>query len=101
MPKLYEYFGIVVFFYANEHEPVHVHGEYQGSESKAEILLVNGEITSIRILRVPGRRPLRGSHLAHFKELVEHEAANIVKSWIDFFVLGKSVKSRKISRSLK
>ena len=26
MPKLYEYFGLIILFYANEHEPVHVHG---------------------------------------------------------------------------
>ncbi len=38
MPKLYEYLGIVIFFYSNEHEPVHVHGRYQGKESKALIL---------------------------------------------------------------
>jgi len=27
MPKLYEYFGLVVLFYSNEHDPVHVHGK--------------------------------------------------------------------------
>jgi hypothetical protein len=26
MPKLYEYMGIIVPFYSNEHEPIHVHG---------------------------------------------------------------------------
>ena len=30
MPKLYEYFGLIVIFYANEHDPVHVHGKCQG-----------------------------------------------------------------------
>jgi hypothetical protein len=29
MPKLYEYFGLIVLFYANEHEPVHVHAKCQ------------------------------------------------------------------------
>ena len=29
MPKLYEYFGLVVFFYANEHEPIHVHASFR------------------------------------------------------------------------
>ncbi len=29
MPKLYEYFGLIIMFYANEHEPVHVHGKSQ------------------------------------------------------------------------
>lgn len=28
MSKLYEYFGLIVLFYANEHEPVHVCGKY-------------------------------------------------------------------------
>ncbi len=28
--KLYEYFGVLVMFYSNEHEPVHVHGKFQG-----------------------------------------------------------------------
>jgi hypothetical protein len=28
MPKLYEYLGISVFFFAGEHLPVHVHGRY-------------------------------------------------------------------------
>jgi len=44
MPKLYEYFGLVILFYSNEHEPIHVHGKYQGSESKAEIIIVDGKI---------------------------------------------------------
>ena len=42
MPKLYDYFGIVVMFYSNEHDPVHVHGKYQGHETRAEIIVVNG-----------------------------------------------------------
>ena len=29
MPKLYEYFGLIIIFYANEHDPVHVHGKCQ------------------------------------------------------------------------
>ncbi|MGI4734767.1 MAG: DUF4160 domain-containing protein [Janthinobacterium lividum] len=39
MPKLYEYLGLIIFFYSNEHEPIHVHGQYDGRESKAEFLL--------------------------------------------------------------
>ena len=47
MPKLYEYFGLVVFFYANEHEPIHVHGEFQGSHARAEVILKNGKVLRI------------------------------------------------------
>jgi len=35
MPKLFEYFGLIVMSYANEHEPVHVHGKFQGCELRA------------------------------------------------------------------
>ena len=42
MPKLYKYFGLIVMFYADEHEPVHVHGKSQGRESVAEIVMING-----------------------------------------------------------
>ena len=48
MPKLYDYFGLVVMFYSNEHEPIHVHGKFQGRESRAEIILVNGNVNEIR-----------------------------------------------------
>ena len=43
MPKLYEYFGLIVFFYSNEHEPIHVHGKYQNTEGKAEFIMVDIE----------------------------------------------------------
>ena len=57
MPKLYEYLGIVVFFWSNEHEPIHVHGEYQGREIRAEIIVQDGKIVEILVKNVKGRRP--------------------------------------------
>lgn len=45
-------------FYANEHEPVHVHGKFQDRESRAEIIVVNGEVAEIRYTGVAGRAPL-------------------------------------------
>ena len=58
MPKLYDYFGLVVMFYSNEHEPIHVHGKFQGRESRAEIILVNGSVSEIRYTSTQGRAPL-------------------------------------------
>ncbi|WP_461044454.1 DUF4160 domain-containing protein [Spirosoma harenae] len=34
MPKIFEYLGIVIRFYANEHEPIHVHAQYADAELK-------------------------------------------------------------------
>lgn len=47
MPKIFEYLGIAIRFYANEHEPIHVHALYDDAELKVEFEIVNKEIVSI------------------------------------------------------
>ena len=101
MPKLYEYFGLTVLFYSNEHEPVHVHGLFQGSESRADLVIENGKVVSIRFSKVKGRRPLDEAHSEAFKTLVEAYADDIVQKWVDYFVLHKSILSEKITRRIK
>lgn len=101
MPKLYEYFGLLIMFYANEHEPVHVHGKCQGRESKAEIIILDGIVTDIRYSEVAGRVPLDFGKMQHFTDIVSVRDNDIVQKWIDFFVLHKSVRSERITRRLK
>jgi hypothetical protein len=100
MPKLYEYFGLVIYFYANEHEPVHVHGEWQGRETKAEIILVNGKVAQINFRSVTGKPPLRGPKLKDFRHLVRVKAEDIVQRWVDFFVLHKHSEPEIIRQKL-
>src|SRR2546423_9240339 len=101
MPKLFEYFGIIVLFYSNEHEPIHVHGKCQGRESKAELIVENGRVVGITYSSVRGRRPLSKSEMDNFQTLTEHYADEIVQKWIDYFVLHKPVEPRKITRRIK
>jgi len=101
MPKLYEYFGLIILFYSNEHEPVHVHGKYQGTESKADIIIVNGQVTEIIFSSVRGRNPLPRTQMKNFEAVVRHYAEDIVQKWIDYFVLHKSVSSERITRRIK
>ena len=101
MPKLYEYFGLIVMFYANEHDPVHVHGKSQGRESRAEIIVINGSVEEIRYSSVTGRAPLESQEMRFFEEVVSARADEIVSKWIDFFVLNKPVKVERITRRLK
>jgi hypothetical protein len=100
MPKLYEYFGLIVLFYSNEHEPVHVHGLYQGTECRAELIVENGTVIDIRFSNVRGRRPLNAAHLADLKTRVSRYADDIVSKWVDFFVLHKPVTPERITRRL-
>jgi hypothetical protein len=101
VPKLYEYFGIIILFYANEHVPVHVHGKYQGRESKAELILENGELIEIRIAPVKNKRPLDAKQLKDFETFVRHYAKDIVQKWIEFFVYNRVIQSETITRRIK
>lgn len=101
MPKLYEYFGLIVMFYASEHEPVHVHGKCQGRELRAELVVLDGVVAEIRYSAVAGRLPLETNEMRHFEEVVTAKAGEIVSKWIDFFVLHKPVKPENITRRLK
>lgn len=88
-------------FYANEHDPVHVHGKSQGRESRAEIIVINGEVDEIRYTPVLGRSPLDKNEMRFFEEIVSTRAEEIVTKWIDFFVLHKPIKPERITRRLK
>ena len=98
MPKLYEFLGIVVFFYSNEHEPVHVHARWQDFESKIEFKIVNGVIVKLSISSVPGRRPLPPKQSKLFKSLATQLSDEIVASWVNFFVYNKKIVCKKIEK---
>ena len=101
MPKLYEYFGIIVLFYSNEHEPIHVHGKYQGRESKAELIIEHSRVVEIIISSVRGKRPLCGCELSDFETLIRHYADEIVQKWIDYFILHRQVQSQRITTRIE
>lgn len=101
MPKLYEYLGIVVLFYSNEHEPIHVHGQCQGRESKAELIIENGKVVRIVYSSVRGRQPLSTAELKNFQTVMARYAEEIVQKWIDYFVLHKPVEAQHITQRIR
>jgi hypothetical protein len=101
MPKIFEYLGILIFFYSNEHEPIHVHAKYNGFESKAEFYIVEGKIVEIKIKPVNGLNPLTGSTLKDFEVFLEKFSEKIVEKWIDYFVYHKNIEFEKITKRIK
>lgn len=99
MPKLYEYLGIVLFFYSNEHEPIHVHGKHAGKETKAEIHLLNGRITKV-VLKDKGQG-LEAKKRKEFEEFVNVYAEDIVNKWVDYFVKKKPIAPKIITQKVK
>jgi hypothetical protein len=101
MPKIFEYLGILIFFYSNEHEPIHVHAKKGEFESKAEFGIINGEITEITIKNISGASPLKGKELKNFEIFLEKYAEKIVEKWVNYFVYHKDVEFEKITKKLK
>jgi hypothetical protein len=101
MPKIFEYFGMLIYFYSNEHAPIHVHAKKGEFESKAEFYIVNGEISKIKITNKFGSQPLKGKDLKDFEVFLENYADKIVEKWISYFVYHKEVEFEKITRRLK
>ena len=100
MPKIFEYFGIVIFFYSNEHHPIHVHAQKGEFESKAEFFITNGEVSEIKIVEVKGRKPLKGSDLKYFKVFLSYYSDQIIRKWVDYFIYRKNVDFEKITKKL-
>ena len=101
MPKLYEYFGLIVLFFSREHEPIHVHGRFQDREMKAEIIVDKGEIVEIRIKPVSKKLPLQEPQLSDFEKVVRHYAKDIVRKWADYFLFGKRIAFKQIKKRIK
>lgn len=100
MPKLFEYLGIIVFFYSNEHEPIHVHGRYGSCESKIEIVIKNGLVQGLKLKHVPGKKALPPAQVRDFKKLTTVLADEIVQSWVNYFVYHKKIVAKKIAGKL-
>lgn len=99
MPKIYEYLGIVLFFYSNEHEPIHIHGKFQGRESKAEIHMLHGKISKI-IIKDRGQG-LDSKKRKEFEEFVNAYADDIVEKWIGYFVKKSIIIPQIITQKVK
>ncbi len=88
MPKIYEYLGISIFFFSNEHEPIHVHGLYGEFESKAEIFWIEKNVLKVEIIEISGKRSLKGKTLKNFEIFINEYAVEIMEKWNLYFKQG-------------
>lgn len=98
MPKLYEYLGIVIRFYSNDHLPVHVHAEYNEMEMKVLFRTKNGKVTRTIYTPVKGSKTFTPTKLKQLKKLITMEKYNILDDWNAVFVLNKKLKTKVITK---
>ena len=100
MPKIFEYFGFIFFFYSNEHEPIHVHVTHQGCQSIFELIMQNGELAEIRVREKAGEDPLPTKDQKVAEAFIKKYSKNIIAKWVKFFVMRQAVKSTTIKTKL-
>jgi hypothetical protein len=101
MPKIYEYLGLVFFFYANEHLPIHVHISKENLESKAELIFEDGKLVEIKFVKVKLRRPLGEVDLKNAEKFIGKYHVSIINKWNTFFVLKSKVSCELINKKIK
>lgn len=100
MPKIFEYFGFIFFFYSNEHEPIHVHvlrGEFQ---SIFELMLEDGVLRSITMRSAKGYPLLSGKDASVAEQFIRTYYQQIIQKWVDYFVMKKPVNCTEIKTKL-
>ena len=100
MPKIYEYFGFIFYFFSREHEPIHVHVIHNDKESIFDIIINNGELSELNIRERKGFQPLSSREQATAKKFIEKYYSRIAEKWFQFFVLRKIVRCTKVKVKL-
>lgn len=99
MPNLYKYFGLVIFFYSDDHDPIHIHAEYNGEIVKVEFYIVNGQVTRTKYTKLTPNFPQ--SKMKDLKVLVNEMKYNIIRAWTDYFILHIEPRCITITRKIK
>ena len=100
MPKIYEYFGLVFFFNANDHNPIHIHvshGEYQ---SKIEFIYSNGILKDILVKKVSGYKPVPAKTIKDALSVAKIKSDDIANKWFGFYAKNITPKCVKITKKL-
>ena len=100
MPKIFEYFGFVFFFFSNEHKPIHVHIQYNEFESVVEFVLKDGKIIGYKYRKAKGKYSIPESKLNEVEKFLDVYKQDIVNLWIEYFELGRKPKCIKITKRL-
>jgi len=101
MPKLYEYLGLIIRFFSNEHEPIHIHAFYQDYQTKVEFVIENGIIIEVNYKKVQSYEMIPNEKMKDLQVLIDTYKYDIVQMWIKFFILKEQISCRRITVKLK
>ena len=98
MPKIYEYLGIVIMFYSDEHEPTHVHAVYNNNIVKVSFFIKDGKIYRVTYKDLYGK--FSSAKLKQLKKFVSTYKEKIVTAWDSYFIWKSKVKFERITKKI-
>jgi hypothetical protein len=98
MPTIYDYLGLVFYFYSNEHNPIHVHVAKGGRETIYELIVYNSVLTEIKRRKRRGKDFLTASDDKKAVEFINEKYNEIIDKWADFFIRKITPKIVKITK---
>jgi hypothetical protein len=98
MPKIFEYFGFIFYFYSNEHEPIHVHVIHNACESIFDMIISDGVLVEIKQRTRKGVDALSAKDVKTAERFIQTYASSIIRKWIKFFVLKQQIRSTVIKK---
>lgn len=99
MPILYRHYGIIIRFYSDEHDPIHVHAIYQDAVIKVVLHTEKSEVVRIEHIATQGKFP--AADLRRLKRFIQVFKQKIVMRWVEYFVMKETIKAITINRKLK
>jgi len=99
MPKLYEYLGIAIWFYSDEHNPIHVHAKYGDNEVKVELYETNGIIYDVQYKELNGK--FSPAKMRDLKLFINENKNAILYAWKQVFEQNVKLKPIKITKRIR
>lgn len=95
-PQIFDFNGIKILFYSNEHYPIHIHAKYNDFETVYELLFKNGKLFNINV-RQTNKPMLPAQQNKKVIKFIKKYNLKIVDKWQKYIILKKKVTLTKIT----
>ncbi len=99
MPKLYDYLGISIWFFTDEHNPIHVHARHDNDEVKVEIYERNGIVYDVQYKEIRGK--FTPAKMRDLKMFINENKSAILYAWKQVFEQKTKIKPIKITKRIR
>lgn len=99
MPKIFKYYGYLIYIYTNDHLPIHVHIKKENRECRFILLYSNGILT-VKNQNIKTKLPLLVKEVTEMRKFVRLYANKIKEQWEAVHFYKKKVTCIEIKRKV-